>query len=533
MRDWKEVARRYDALVFDPERQGQYLPLLVWDREQPHFQIDSFRLPSYVGQDARGEAINQLAAVVGGSLVGLDKADQNGRNWVLMSSQYYNPTTQLINNNTARGSKSAGSFWYQILPCILFYQMVSLYPQTALIPIPLADGSRSMCMEEMMYHNAERFYQAAVVLGEASDGYLWTGFDFNRMEPVFNGKWREPDAAAGIAWLEYMAYVKFGDARFLEAAELTLRSLQSMTYNPLYEVLLIYGAYLAARINAELGCDYNLNKLINWCFDPSDASVGWGRPGWGIIADNWAGLDAYGLQGSVIDSDGYAFAMNTFQWAGILIPLARYDQSYAQQIGRWILNLANNARMFYGIYHPPQHQSNSSWDRDCQDCIAYEGIRKRGPITVPLEQQVSPYATGDAVRCNWGPTNYCLYGSSHVGYMAAPLGYTSDPMILELDLCVTDFFSDRAYPTRLYYNPYGVSKTITIDAGGDSVDLYDTVTHAFVIKQASGKVMVSIPPDQAIVLVSVPSGAKMAVQGCKLAYDGVVVDYHWLVAESD
>ncbi len=527
MRNWKEVARGYDALVFNSELQGKYLPLISWERKQPNFLISTFRLPSYVGQAAKGEAINQLAAVAGSSLVGIDKSDQDGHNWVLMASQYYNHQTQLISNNMAGGRKSGGSFWYQILPSILFYQLVSLYPQTAQEQIPLSDGSRSMCMDEMMYLNAERFCQAAEVMGSGPDAYLWTSFDFESMEPAFNGIWREPDSAAGIAWLEYMAYVKFGCAKFLHAAELALRSLESMTCNPLYELLLIYGTYLAARINAELGRSYDLNKLINWCFDPSDARVGWGRPDWGIIAENWAGLDAYGLQGSVTDSGGYAFAMNTYQWAGILIPLARYDQSYGRQIGKWILNLANNARLFYSIHHLPQHQSNSVWDADPNSYIAYEGLRKQGPVTAPVEKQVSPYATGDAMRNNWAPTNYCLYGSSHVGYLAAPIGFTDDPRILQLDLCVTDFFGDQAYPTYLYYNPYDVAKRVIVDVGTDPVGLYDTVSHSFLARRASGETMVTIPPDQAVILVLVPSGAKMDVQDNKLVYDGVVVDYHW------
>ena len=37
----------------------------------------------------------------------------------------------------------------------------------------------------------------------------------------------------------------------------------------------------------------------------------------------------------------------------------------------------------------------------------------------------------------------------------------------------------------------------------------------------------SIPPDQAVVLVLVPSGAEKAVSGQKLLCGGVVVDYHW------
>ena len=61
-----------------------------------------------------------------------------------------------------------------------------------------------------MYLNAERFCQAAEVLGDGGRGIPVDRLDFSHMKPVFNGRWREPDAVAGIAWLEYMAYVKFG-----------------------------------------------------------------------------------------------------------------------------------------------------------------------------------------------------------------------------------------------------------------------------------------------------------------------------------
>ena len=170
-----------------------------------------------------------------------------------------------------------------------------------------------------------------------------------------------------------------------------------------------------------------------------------GIPGWGIIAENWAGLDARGCR-KRYRQRWLCVCYEHVSMGRILPPLVRYDQRYAAQIGKWILNLANNARLFYSIYHSPQHQSNSSWDLDPHSCIAYEGPRKQGPITVPVEQQVSPYATGDAVRCGWGPTNYCLYGSSHVGYLAAPLGFTDDPGILELDL--VSLISSKARPIR-------------------------------------------------------------------------------------
>ena len=101
------------------------------------------------------------------------------------------------------------------------------------------------------------------------------------MKP-FTGNWREPDAAAAVAWLEYIAWLKWGDPKYLNAADWCLQYLDKITLNPYYEVLLPYGAYLAARMNAELNRNFDIDKIINWCFDPSDR-----RLGWGVIAENW------------------------------------------------------------------------------------------------------------------------------------------------------------------------------------------------------------------------------------------------------
>ena len=65
--------------------------------------------------------------------------------------------------------------------------------------------------------------------------------------PVDNGRWKEPDAAAGVAWLQYAAWKKFHQPDHLAAAETCLRFLQERTENPYYEVLLPYGTLVAAR----------------------------------------------------------------------------------------------------------------------------------------------------------------------------------------------------------------------------------------------------------------------------------------------
>ena len=126
-----------------------------------------------------------------------------------------------------------------------------------------------------------------------------------------------------------------------------------------------------------------------------------------MISDRWNGLDAHGLVGSTTDGEGYAFAMNTFQWAGALVPLARYDTRYAHDIGKWTLNLANAARLFYPNAHDAEHQSSYAWAKahDGKSVIAYEGIRKwkRGAATARADYRT---VRGKIVQGSFASTHF-------------------------------------------------------------------------------------------------------------------------------
>src|ERR1035437_10932306 len=81
MRDWKQVALNYDNFVFDTAKTGTYLPLSAISTSNGinYPTLKTIRLDSYVGQADHGkvaEAINILPAVVGASLVGVDKTVQ-------------------------------------------------------------------------------------------------------------------------------------------------------------------------------------------------------------------------------------------------------------------------------------------------------------------------------------------------------------------------------------------------------------------------------------------------------------------------
>lgn len=364
LRDWQQVTRDYLEFVFDFDKSGQHLPLIRWQDESKSM----IWMPAYVGNPDGPESINYLAAIVSGSLVGLDMRSYRGHDWVAMGTNFFNPADGIF-LDWAKG-ESGGSFWYDVFPNVLFGQLADLYPDD-----PVTAG--------YMRKVAERWYEAVVALGGKANppslpNFDHTGFNLRTMQPFDNGRRIEPEGAAGIAWLEYMAWKKFRDDRFLAAADWSIRALEQkeLKANPLYEVLLPYAALTAARMNAELDRNYDVAKLVNWCFDPRPRPQA--RPNWGVITGSWSGLDVSGLVGSVTDGGGYAFAMNTFQFAGTLAPLARYDDRYARDLGKWILNLANAARLFYGEAHDAAHQSSYEWSsrHDRKSVIAYEGLRK-------------------------------------------------------------------------------------------------------------------------------------------------------------
>jgi hypothetical protein len=504
IKDWKALAQAYDRLIFDFNAKGEYLPVIWRDNSRPNFDRVTFGLPSYVG-DSRvtstsHEAINCMGAVLGATVAGVDKS-RGPNNWVLMIEQYFNRKNgeNLVLNRTS--THSGQSFWYELWPHVLFYALADRYPGT---------GE----MEGIMKTTADRWYDACYHMGDRKGivDFEHTAFDFSTMKPVDNGKWKEPDAAAGIGWLEYMAWIKWGSPKYLQAADWSMRFLHHRAENPNYEILMPYGAYLAARMNGELGRKYDIHKLLTWCFDESKA-----RPGWGTIAETWGGYSCDGLVGSITDGGGYAFSMNTFASAGALVPLVRYDDRYSRAIGKWMLNAANSARLFYRDALPDDHQSSAFW-KDDRGVISYEGLRKEW-------KGQSPYATGDAIRLGWGPTDLALYGASYVGFFGGIVSSTNVEMILQLDCLATDFFHDRAYPTYLYYNPYDVAKEVKIDVGPEVRDLYNAATDGFLRKNVKGVSTFSLAANTAAVVVVAPAIGTITRKGNQRLINGVVVDY--------
>jgi hypothetical protein len=518
IRDWKQVATDLDQLLFDPTAPGQYMPLLHLIKNS-NGEITSFGLPDYVGDlrqaDGSGAGITDIGAVWGATLVGIDKS-RGDHDYVKLCAAYFDsrPTRQMIGNGLGF-SDPEKTFWYTIFPNIIFASVAERYPAETEI-------------SDLAHRSAVSWAKATATLADpAKDdaaNFDHTGFNFDTMQPVDNGQWKEPDAGAGVAWIEYAAYNRWHDPAFLQAADRCMRYLQQRPtdQDPFYEILMPFGALTAVRMNAELGRHYDTDKMINWCFDRSAA-----RPDWKVNTDRWDGIDTAGLVGGTDGPPrfpgvgGYGFAMNTFCWAWPLTPIARYDPRYAHDIGKWMLNAASAARLYYADAHTRDGQSCPDWNGDPKHVIAYEGLKYRWD-----DPNQPMLATGDPIHEHWGPlTDYGLYGGVFVGVYGGLIAPTDDPQILRLDLLATDSCRPQAYPSYLYYNPHTNERTVTLDVGAASQDVYDAVSGKFLDRSATGQIPLKIGAGEAIVVVLTPSAGKLTHDGGKTLVDGVVIDY--------
>lgn len=507
MRNWKLVALGYDSLVFNFDLTGQYLPLIWWRTNTVNYPNHiSFGLHTVVGTTSpnSAEAINALPAVVGASLVGIDKSNQNGQNWVMMCEEFFNrrPEENVYLNHPV--TQSGDDWWYATMPNVFFYQLYDMYPST---------GDFAFQFTSV----ANQWLKAVEKMGGSATPWNvpnmnYRGWYLATMTPHTAGV-PEPEAAGAIAWLLYNAYVETGNPKYRLGAEWAMEFLSNWNSNPSYELQLPYGVYTAARMNAELGTTYDIIKMLNWCFE-----IGPLRQ-WGAIVESWGGYDCHGLIGEA-GSNGYAFAMNTFEHIGALVPLVRYDDRFARAIGKWVLNAANAARLFYPKYLPNQNQDSEEWSQqyDPNSYIAHEALRESA-------FGASPYATGDAISGGWGRTNLALYGSSHVGILGGIIATTNVEMILQLNVLKTDYFHDQAYPTFLYFNPYSVEKAVEIEVGSGQRDLYDAVSNNFLRTNVSGKTTFTIPANAAVLVVITPAGGAVTYDLDRMLIAGVIVDY--------
>ncbi len=510
MRDWESVAEGYDAFIFDQAKSGTYLPLVHLQNSGTNYpSLKPIQLDTYVGTQSanQAEAINIIPAIVGALLVGVNKSSQGGVNWVEKTKDFFNSKNQQNIYLNTYSAVSGNDWWYDVMPNVFFYQLSTLY----------SDGD----YESQFIAIADQWLAAVLAMGGKTAPWTVPNMNYrawrlSSMTGNTSGV-HEPEAAGAIAWLLYSAYVKTGQQKYLDGAQLSLEFLSSLTSNPSYELQLPYGTLTAARLNAQLGTNYDVSKMLSWSFERGPLR------GWGTIVGTWDGKDVSGLIGEANDGgNDYAFMMNGYQQAAAFAPIIKYDKRYAKALSKWILNLANASRYYYPQFLDAAKQDDFAWSNtnDPESVIGYEALKENWNGN-------ALYGTGDAKRNGWALTNLALYGSSHVGYLGAIVNTTDVDGVLRIDLNKTDFFGENGYPTYSYYNPHVVDHDVTLQLGSSTYDIYDAISETTIGNNVTGDYKVSIKASQVVMLTLLPSNAAPEENDGKLSNDGKVIDYHF------
>ncbi|NLN80640.1 MAG: hypothetical protein GX132_04575 [Erysipelotrichia bacterium] len=442
----------------------------------------TFGLPSYVGDNrvisSGNEAMTSISAVLGSSYAGIQKDYQKigskNHNFVEMTFASYDTGSKLVHNYGLQGQ----SFWYDIFPQIIFAKLYDLYPNVPYMKEMVINGA-DQWLESLPYFimNDEPFYE-------------FVGFNVTLKAPTLLGNHIEPPNG-GLAFLFYSAYKITGERKYLEGAKEVLNYLQTYQRNPNYEALTDYAPFVAAILNFEEGTNYDVGKFLDFIFDEDSAF----RPGWAVMNGNFGNYPVDGLVGQ---KDDYAFLMNSLHLATVLAPLVNYDARYASDIGKYILNLTNNAKHFFPQSLSLDHQSmNDYLPFDYKGAIAYEGFRN-------FYNNQNGYAMGDATAMFSQPSDLSIYSSAFIGGMAALVEETNVEGILKIDLNRTNSYADDIYPAYLFYNPYDEDKIIRLDVGAEKVQVFDTTTNSLAAKNVSGVINLRVPEVGAKVVKILP-----------------------------
>lgn len=523
--DWKKKAIQFDSLVFNLNNQASYGSLIWLDSSRRNFDQVTFGLYTVIGDVRQGpekndgefhEALTSLNSLVSAGLIGIDKTNQHGFNYVKMAQNYFNSDNKwnIVMNNTNPGVAMAGGgygrdWWYDVYPNVLYYGVAALFPYV----------ENTEFIQRMV---AEQFYKADSVL---NGNYDYSYFDYAQMKGMRNQIPLQQDAAGGHAWVLYSAYRKFGGERYLKGAKSAIQALVNQKESRFYEILLPFGAYTAACLNAKNGTTYDVTRLLNYIFDGCQSKDG--RYGWGVIAEKWGDYDVYGLQGSITDGGGYGFFMNSVAMAWPLVPLVKYEPQYTRAIGKYMLNVVNASRLFY----PDQIEEKYQWLPQLKDLtngiIGYEGLRKTDDMNNPALKGISPVAIGDGPKWVAGQPQesmFSLYSTSIAGVFGAIVNKTGIEGILALNCNATDFYAENKYPVYLYYNPYEEARTVTYSSD-NSIDLFDIVSKRYMAKGERGNVSIKLPAGEAALVVVLPAGTRLKAEGSEIKAGNTVIAY--------
>ncbi len=514
MIDWQEKAQEFDDYVYNWSLKGEHLPFIWVDDSHRNLPQNTFGMFTTIGDVRQGEkgnkefheALCSMGSILGAGLVGIDKSNQNSHNYAKMVQNYFNSENGwniMMDNTNPKVAMLGGGYgrdwWYDVFPNVLYYGVCELFPNV----------SRADSLQRLI---AEQFYKADSVL---HGNYDYSFFDYGQMKGVSNTIPHQQDAAAGHAYVLLCAYEKFKDERYLRGAKSAMDAFVNQKESRFYEVLMPFGALVAARLNAEHGTDYDIKKILDWTFEGCKAADG--RTGWGVIAERWGENDVHGLQGSITDGGGYAFLMNSFDLAWPLVPMVRYDNRFADAIGKWMLNVTNAARLFYPYEIDDKHQWLPEKKEITKNVIAYEGLRKDDHFYKKESLKgISPVALGDGPQWVKGQPEismFSLYSSAQVGIFGALVKKTNVEKILQINCSATDFYQTHSFPTFLYYNPYDSTKSVCYyNTTKFQVDLFDVLQQDYLSKDNNHHACFDIPAKSSRLVVVLPAESEVQLK---------------------
>ena len=142
MLDWKQKAKDFDAFAFDYDSDFPCGPVIWLDSAKRNIPQVTFGIYTAIHDVRQGpnhndgefhESLNSMAAILGASLIGIDKSRQDGFNYVKMIQNYFNSDTgwNIMMNNTCpdvalQGGGYGRDWWYDVLPYALFYAICDI-----------------------------------------------------------------------------------------------------------------------------------------------------------------------------------------------------------------------------------------------------------------------------------------------------------------------------------------------------------------------------------------------------------------------
>ena len=170
---------------------------------------DTYKMPSYYG-DSRvergrhaGSDRADLASVVGATLVGVDKSDQDGIDYVDMLRTFYRPSLgSRRTNQSSRRPRRARPTTMSVTatgtrppPTSLYFMLGAQYPNAT-------------DMARILRSIADAFCDQVAALGGASADFDGQGFDFSTRTKNAGDRNEGGDGAAGTAAIELWAYAR-------------------------------------------------------------------------------------------------------------------------------------------------------------------------------------------------------------------------------------------------------------------------------------------------------------------------------------